>query len=63
MKLKAIYQSNRTMYRSLKQNIWLIPEIKGIKREDTKAYSDLTLREIITNHLLYTETTEKCIDQ
>ena len=37
----------------LKQNIWLIPEIKGIKREDTKAYSDLTLREIITNSLVH----------
>lgn len=37
----------------LKQNIWLIPEIKGIRREDTKAYSDLILREIITNSLVH----------
>lgn len=37
----------------LKQNIWLIPEIKRIKREDNKAYSDLTLREIVTNSLVH----------
>lgn len=37
----------------LKQNLWLIPKIQGAKREDIPAYSDVVLREVITNSLVH----------
>jgi predicted HTH transcriptional regulator len=37
----------------LKQNIWLIPKIQGTRREDVPAYSDVILREVITNSLVH----------
>jgi predicted HTH transcriptional regulator len=37
----------------LKQNIWLIPKIQGIKREELPAYPDVILREVITNSVVH----------
>jgi ATP-dependent DNA helicase RecG len=37
----------------LQQNIWHIPKIQGAKREDIPAYSDVILREVITNSLVH----------
>jgi ATP-dependent DNA helicase RecG len=37
----------------LLQNIWYIPKIEGIKREDVPAYQETTLREIITNSVVH----------
>ncbi len=37
----------------LKQYIWTVPKIQGIKREDIPAYTDLVLREVITNSLVH----------
>ncbi len=37
----------------LKQNIWVIPKIQGAKREDIPAYSDIVLREVITNSVVH----------
>jgi ATP-dependent DNA helicase RecG len=37
----------------LKQYIWLVPTIEGIKREDIPAYPDVVLREVITNSVVH----------
>ena len=37
----------------LKQNIWVIPKIEGIKREDLPVYSEKVLREVITNSVVH----------
>lgn len=37
----------------LKQYIWLVPTIEGIKREDIPAYPDVILREVITNSVVH----------
>lgn len=37
----------------LKQNIWTVPTITGVIREDIPAYSEVALREIITNCLVH----------
>ena len=37
----------------LKQYIWMIPTIEKTKREDIPAYSDIILREVITNSLVH----------
>jgi ATP-dependent DNA helicase RecG len=37
----------------LKQYIWMIPTIEGIKRIDIPAYPDVVLREVITNSVVH----------
>ncbi|MGE3320302.1 MAG: ATP-binding protein [Candidatus Berkiella sp.] len=37
----------------LQQNIWLVPRITGAKREDVPAYTEVMLREVITNSLVH----------
>ena len=37
----------------LKQYIWMIPTIEKTRREDIPAYSDIILREVITNSLVH----------
>lgn len=37
----------------LKQYIWMVPTIEKTKREDIPAYSDVVLREVITNSLVH----------
>lgn len=37
----------------LKQNIWLVPTITGTKREDIPAYTDIVLRELVTNSIVH----------
>jgi len=37
----------------LKQNTWVVPKIQGNKREDIPAYSEIVLREIITNTIVH----------
>ncbi len=37
----------------LKQYIWVVPTIEGIKRDDIPAYPDIVLREVITNSLVH----------
>ncbi|KTD40826.1 ATP-binding protein [Legionella parisiensis] len=37
----------------LKQYVWMVPTIEKIKREDVPAYSDVVLREVITNSLVH----------
>ena len=43
----------------LKQYIWLIPKINGIRRKDIPSYSDDVLREIITNALVHRDYNKK----
>lgn len=37
----------------LQQNIWLVPRVTGAKREDVPAYTEVMLREVITNCLVH----------
>lgn len=37
----------------LQQNIWLIPKIQGVRREDVPAYESKVLREVIANSLVH----------
>ena len=37
----------------LQQNIWVVPKIQGIKREEIPAYSNKALREVVTNSLVH----------
>lgn len=37
----------------LQQNIWVIPKIHGVRREDIPAYDDKALREVVTNSLVH----------
>lgn len=37
----------------LKQYIWMVPTIDKIKRDDIPAYSDIVLREVITNSVVH----------
>lgn len=37
----------------IQQNIWLIPKIEGTIRKDIPAYSEIILREVITNSLVH----------
>jgi len=37
----------------LQQNIWAIPKIQGVKREDILAYPEVVLREVITNSIVH----------
>ena len=43
----------------LKQYIWSVPKISGIRRKDIPAYSDDVLREIITNALVHRDYNKK----
>ena len=38
---------------TLLENIWKIPKIKGIRREDMSSYDETTLREVITNAVVH----------
>ncbi len=37
----------------LQQNIWVIPKLQGVRREDVPAYQETTLREVITNSVVH----------
>lgn len=37
----------------LRQNIWSVPKIQGVKREEITAYPEVMLREVITNSLVH----------
>lgn len=45
-------QIEKAVY-TLKEHVWLVPQIHNIKREDVPAYSDIVLREVITNSLVH----------
>lgn len=38
---------------TLLQNVWKIPKIQGIRREDVPSYDETTLREVITNAVVH----------
>lgn len=44
----------------LQQNIWSVPKIQGVKREDVPAYQDIVLREVIANSLVHIVITGEC---
>jgi ATP-dependent DNA helicase RecG len=35
------------------QNIWKVPKLQGVRREDIPAYDDITLREVIINSVVH----------
>jgi len=37
----------------LQQNMWSVPKIQGLKREDVPAYQDVALREVIANSVVH----------
>jgi ATP-dependent DNA helicase RecG len=37
----------------LQQNMWRVPKLQGIKREDVPSYDEVTLREVVTNSVVH----------
>ena len=42
---------------TLLQNVWKIPKLQGIRREDVPSYDETTLREVITNSVVHRDYT------